>query len=34
MDGPELAAWQGTERTPPTIVQTAWEDDDHALAVV
>ena len=34
MDGPELASWQGTGEDAPTIVQTAWEDDDHALAVV
>ena len=34
MDGPELASWQGTREDAPTIVQTAWEDDDHALAVV
>jgi hypothetical protein len=34
MDGPELASWQGTGDDAPTIVQTVWEDDDHALAVV
>ena len=34
LDGRELAAWQGTAESAPTIVQMAWEDDDHALAVV
>ncbi len=34
LDGRELAAWQGTAEDAPTIVQMAWEDDDHALAVV
>ncbi len=34
MDGPGLVSWQGTGDDAPTIVQTVWEDDDHALAVV
>jgi hypothetical protein len=34
MDGPELATWQGAGGDAPTIVQTVWEDDEHALAVV
>ena len=34
LDGRELAAWQDTRADAPTIVQTAWEDDDHVLAVV
>jgi hypothetical protein len=34
LDGRELAAWQGTAESAPTIVQVAWEDDDHVLAVV
>jgi hypothetical protein len=34
LDGNVLAAWQGTKDDAPTIVQMAWEDDEHALAVV